>query len=699
MIKKNGTVYRLNTPNTTLVLQADTAQILYYGARLPAGDAFAAVAPLGRRFFSAPGTNDYTECSVIVEHADGSFASQFLFSRAKTYTEKPVLPDLPSSYGEGRSLELKYTDPVTRVSLYIQYTVFEDSDVIAVSSRVVNGSKKPVRLRRLMSLQCDLIGTEQEVVTFNGTWARERHKTSRQVGRGIFINDSKGGSSSHERNPFLLIKGKEVYGFNLVYSGNHKEVAECGESGRMRVLTGLNDYLFDWTLAPGESFYAPEAVMACAPDEDALSARMHAFAAEHIVRGKWKKRERPVLFNNWEGTYFDFNAEKIEEMARAAAALGAELFVLDDGWFGHRNDDTSSLGDWFDNVEKTGGGLAALAERVRAQGLSFGIWVEPEMISEDSELYRARPNFAMKIPGREPFRMRNQLMLNMADERVQNFVVRAVTDVLSRSGAAYVKWDYNRSMTDCFGKGIAGGEYFHRYMLGLYRVLFKLQKRFPAVLFEGCAGGGGRFDLGMLCFFPQIWTSDDTDARERIAIQEGTSYAYPQSAMGAHVSACPNHQTGNSNPMAARFNVACGGVLGYELDPCALTEGERAEIAEQIAFYKEHRRLLQFGQQYRLEGENAAGFITVARDGTAVAVVNALQYSPAEPPVTVRFKGLEPSAVYEVRLRGSERTFTATGALLMQADIPVPLPDAVQTMRENSGCLRSAMFLLKRVRA
>lgn len=299
MIKKNGTVYRLNTPNTTLVLQADTAQILYYGARLPAGDAFAAVAPLGRRFFSAPGTNDYTECSVIVEHADGSFASQFLFSRAKTYTEKPVLPDLPSSYGEGRSLELKYTDPVTRVSLYIQYTVFEDSDVIAVSSRVVNGSKKPVRLRRLMSLQCDLIGTEQEVVTFNGTWARERHKTSRQVGRGIFINDSKGGSSSHERNPFLLIKGKEVYGFNLVYSGNHKEVAECGESGRMRVLTGLNDYLFDWTLAPGESFYAPEAVMACAPDEDALSARMHAFVAEHIVRGKWKKRERPVLFNNW----------------------------------------------------------------------------------------------------------------------------------------------------------------------------------------------------------------------------------------------------------------------------------------------------------------------------------------------------------------------------------------------------------------
>ena len=322
------------------------------------------------------------------------------------------------------------------------------------------------------------------------------------------------------------------------------------------------------------------------------------------------------------------------------------------------------------------------------------------MISEDSDLYRAHPNFAMKIPGREPFRWRNQLMLNLADERVQNFVVRAVSDVISRSGAAYVKWDYNRGMTDCWGKGVAGGEYFHRYMLGLYRVLRRVQKRFPAVLFEGCASGGGRFDLGMLCFFPQIWTSDDTDARERIAIQAGTSYGYPQSTMGAHVSACPNHQTGNGNPLSARFNVACGGVLGYELDPCALSAVEKGEIAEQIAFYKENRKLLQFGQQYRLEGENAAGYITVAKDcSAAVAAVNALSFSPAEPPVTVRLKGLDPAAVYEVRVRGKETAFTATGALLMQAEIALPLPDAVQAMRENSGSLRSVMLLLKRVRA
>lgn len=700
MIKKNGTVYRLNTPNTTLVLQADTAQILYYGARLPAGDSFAAVAPLGRRFFSAPGTDDYTEYSVLLEYADGSFASRFAFTRAKVYAEKPELPDLPASYGEGKTLELRYTDAAEKVSLYILCTVFEDSDVIAVSARVANNSRKPLRVRRLMSAQFDFAGTGYEIVTFNGTWGRERHKTERRIGRGIFVNDAKRGASSHERNPFLLLKGAETYGFNLVYSGNHKEIVECNEAGRTRVLAGINDFMFDWTLPAGESFCAPEAVVCCAPDEDALSARMHAFVAEHIVRGKWKRRERPVLFNNWEGTYFNFDAEKIEAMAREAAALGAELFVLDDGWFGHRNDDTSSLGDWADNEEKTGGGLAALAERVRAQGLAFGVWMEPEMISEDSDLYRAHPNFAMKIPGREPFRWRNQLMLNLADERVQNFVVRAVSDVISRSGAAYVKWDYNRGMTDCWGKGIAGGEYFHRYMLGLYRVLRRVQKRFPAVLFEGCASGGGRFDLGMLCFFPQIWTSDDTDARERIAIQAGTSYAYPQSTMGAHVSACPNHQTGNGNPLSARFNVACGGVLGYELDPCALSAAEKGEIAEQIAFYKENRKLLQFGQQYRLEGENAAGYITVAKDrSAAVAAVNALSFSPAEPPVTVRLKGLDPAAVYEVCVRGKETAFTATGALLMSAEIALPLPDAVQAMRENSGSLRSVMLLLKRVRA
>ena len=698
MIKKNGTVYRLNTPRTTLVLQADTAQLLYYGKKLPAGDDFAAVAPLGRRLFSAPGTNDYTECSVLLEHADGSFASNFVFSRAKTYAEKPVLPDLPSSYGEGKTLELKYTDPVSRINLFITYTVFADSDVIAVSSRLVNASKKPVHVRRLMSLQCDLAGTGYDIVTFNGMWARERHKTQRAIERGIFINDSKNGASSHDRNPLFLLEGSEVYGFNLVYSGNHKEIAECGENGRTRVLVGINDFMFDWALAPGESFYAPEAVMCCAPDEDALSAGMHAFVSEHIVRGKWKKKERPVLFNNWEGTYFDFDADKIEAMARSAAQLGAELFVLDDGWFGHRDDDTSSLGDWFANEKKTGGGLERLAERVRACGLAFGIWVEPEMISEDSELYRAHPNFAMKIPGREPFRQRHQLMLNLADERVQNFVLRAVSDVLSRSGAAYVKWDFNRAMTDCYGKGIAGGEYFHRYMLGLYRVLQRLQKRFPSVLFEGCAGGGGRFDLGMLCYFPQIWTSDDTDARERIAIQEGTSYGYPQSTMAAHVSACPNHQTGNSNPLAARFNVACGGVLGYELDPCSLSDEEREAIARQIAFYKTNRKLLQYGQQYRLRGANAAGYITVAKDGSAaLACVNALTFSPSEPPVTIRLKGLAPGALYEVCV--GDKTFTATGALLMGADLALPLPDPVESARKDSGCIRSALFLLRRIRA
>lgn len=381
------------------------------------------------------------------------------------------------------------------------------------------------------------------------------------------------------------------------------------------MIAGINDFMFDWTLGAGEEFCAPEAAMCYAESEDALSRQMHAFAAEHVVRGKWKKRERPVLVNSWEGAYFDFNADSVVEMAKVSKELGAELFVLDDGWFGRRNDDTSSLGDWSDNVEKLGCTLAELAERVRGCGLKFGIWIEPEMISEESELFRSRPAYAMRVPGRTPVRLRNQLALNMADEKVQNFVVRTVSDVISRCGASYVKWDYNRMLTDCFGKGVAAGEYFHRYMLGVYKVISKVVKRFPFVLFEGCAGGGARFDLGMMSYFPQIWTSDNTDARDRLKIQDGSSYGYPQSVMGAHVSASPNHQSGDSHPLETRFNVACGGLLGYELDVRKLSEKDKKTVAAQISFYKEHRKLLQFGNFYRLGdsfGGDYGGFISVS---------------------------------------------------------------------------------------
>ncbi len=701
MIKKKGQVIRLDTANTTLVIKADTSEYVYYGKKLGNVWDFEAYVTGARKIVSAPGKSAYLDYGVVLENADGGFAADFEYSKSRILAEKPEIAGLPSSYGEGKTLEMKFVDAPTKVALYVYYTVFEDSDVIAVSSKIVNGSKKEIHIHRLMSLQLDLLGEDYKIVTFEGAWARERRRMEREIGGGIFVNDSKRGMSSHTRNPFVMAEnGSGVYGFNLVYSGNHKETFEADGSGITRVLIGMNDFMFDWRLQPGEEFSAPEAVMCYAPDEDALSGRMHAFVCEHIVRGKWKKRERPVLVNNWEGTYFDFNEEKLLAIAKAAKEAGVELFVLDDGWFGKRNSDTCSLGDWFDNPEKTGGGLANLAEKIRAMGLMFGIWVEPEMISEDSELYRTHPNFAMKVPGREPERMRHQLMLNMADEKVQNYVVRVISDVISRSGADYVKWDFNRSLTDCYGKGIYPGEYFHRYMLGYYRVVTKIMKKFPFVLFEGCAGGGGRFDLGNLCYFPQYWTSDDTDARERISIQRGTSYGYPQSAMGAHVSASPNHQTGNSNPLETRFHIACGGVLGYELDMTKFTPQEAAQVKEHIAFYKANRKLLQYGDQYRLGEEGTEGYITVSKDkNSAIAVVTLTQIHPSAPLKTVRFKGLNPSAVYEVSQRGKEGAFTASGELLMNGDFPLRDMFDFETVVKNSGCVLSRMYIFKKLKA
>ena len=700
MIKKNGQVFRLDTENTTVVIKADTAEYLYYGERLESAGDLTVLCGTPRCLLSGFGQGEYAEQGVYAFNSDGGFVTDFVYVKGRVLTEKPEITGLPSSYGTGKTLELKYVDK-TKLTLYLYYTIYDGCDVIAVSSKLVNGTKKSVKIKRLMSLQLDLAGTNYEVVTFNGTWARERHKTVRRIERGVFVNDSKKGASSHERNPFVMVQNdRGVYAFNLLYSGNHKEIFEFSERNTTRVLVGLNDFMFDWQLEPGDTFFAPEAVMCYAADEDRMSLRMHAFVREHIVRGKWKFRERPVLVNNWEGTYFDFNEEKILAIAKAGKELGAELFVLDDGWFGRRDDDRSSLGDWFDYAEKLGGSLSSLADKIRDIGLSFGIWVEPEMISEESELYRSHPNFAMKIPGRDPWRSRNQLMLNLADEKVQNYLVRVIGDVISRSGALYVKWDFNRALNDCYGKGVAPGEYYHRYMLGYYSVVSRLTKKFPFVLFEGCASGGGRFDLGNLCYFPQYWTSDDTDARERVDIQYGTSFGYPPSVMGAHVSASPNHQTGNSNPLSARFNVACGGLLGYELDVTKFTPNERTQVTEQIRFYKEYRKRLQFGDHYRLDDDRVRGFITVSKDkGTAIAVVNVMEKTAAMTIPTVRLKGLNAAYSYEIsRLDTREKTILG-GAVLERGDLPVSICGGFGCGETDSGCIISEMFFLKKVKS
>ena len=453
-------------------------------------------------------------------------------------------------------------------------------------------------------------------MTFNGSWAKERTRTETTLRNGLLTNSSVNGSSSHLHNPFTMMidKKKHAYGFNLIYSGNHKTTFEAGFSNRMNVIVGINDFLFSWGLKPNEEFVTPEAIFSYGENENILMNNFHSFIRNHLLPVKYKDQIRPVVINNWEGTYFNFTSDKIYEIAKVGKELGCELFVLDDGWFSNRDSDTSSLGDWWPNPVKTGGSLRVLSQRVKSLGLKFGIWMEPEMISPDSDLYRKHPEYAMEIPGRKPTLWRNELMLDLTQEEVKEFVYKTICDIIDDAEADYVKWDYNRQMTEIYGKSCSTREYFHRYILALYDILERVSKKYPNVLFEGCAGGGGRFDLGMLAYFSQVWTSDDTDPRERISIQDGTLSGYPQICATAHVSASPIHTTKKTASLKDRFNVSCSMNLGYELDPTTLSEIELEEVKKQVKFYKEHRELIQLGKSYRISYKDIMKGILIEKD-------------------------------------------------------------------------------------
>lgn len=696
---------------TSLVLGGGVPQYLYFGKKIKTQGEYAILQPEtdfgGNRIPLTPlssfGDGDFREPYFLAEYPCGAFASRFRFVGAEK-CEKPDLAPLPSSRGKGETAKLIYRDDASGLEIGQYYTVYEGCDVVAVSSEVINRGKEAIKIRKLSSLQFELWGNDDTFITFDGGWGFERQKHETKLKAGLCVNDSKTGSSSPFHNPFVMLKGKRgVYGFNLVYSGNHKESVECDELGRTRFLTGINDFMFSWNLAPEEKFVSPEAVMTWGETEDEVSAHMHDFVQKHILNGKWKDRERPVLVNNWEGTEFHFDEEKIKAIVDRAAEVGAELFVLDDGWFGHRDSDRSSLGDWFDYASKTGG-IARLADYARAKGLDFGIWMEPEMISEDSELYRAHPEYAMKPEGREPFRIRNQLMLDLVNEEVQSYIYNAVAGVIRLCKASYVKWDYNRFMTDCYSPSVAAGEYYHRYILGLYRVLDKLVKEFPDVLFESCASGGGRYDLGMFCFMPQTWVSDDTDARERLYIQSGTSYAYPVNTFGSHVSSSPNLQSGNLSPLETRFNVACCGNLGYEMDMTKCSEEELQTIKRQIAFYKEHRRTFQYGKFYRIGDafkDNVAGFSFVSNE-EAIAVVCVKEKRVGIKNHRFSLKGLDEDEIYEVSSRLQENypkpvSYLAGGDVLMNGSLVLDgiFDDTDPAARANPVYTR--MFILKKV--
>ena len=616
--------------------------------------------------FSANGKGDAREPFIEVVHADGSRTSDFVFESAETVNGKKPLKTLPSSHdddNECSGLIITLVDRNYGLAVELSYYVFEKCDVITRSARLINNSGDNVRVLRFMSVQIDTSRNDYIFTTFNGAWTREMSRCDHKICPGRIVNGSRSGASSATANPFVMF-GEEctsenagiAYGFNLIYSGNHIETVSVSEFGKLRFLCGINPDGFEYTLGPGEDFEAPEAVLTMSDEGyNGMSHNMHTFVSYHILHGNWANTERPILLNSWEAAYFDISEYKLLRMARRARSVGIEMFVMDDGWFGHRDNDTSSLGDWYADRRKLPGGVRRLSDKIHDMGLGFGIWVEPEMVNEDSELYRAHPDWAMRIPGKPHSPGRNQMILDLANPEVCKYLTDILSQLFEEGNIDYVKWDMNRTMTDIYSPYLPAdrqGETAHRYMIGLYGILEELTGRFPDILFEGCASGGGRFDLGMLCYFSQIWGSDDTDAVERVRIQTGYSYAYPPRTVSAHVSSVPNHQTLRVTPLETRFDVAAFGSLGYELNLCDLDQDSLDAIREQIVLYKKWRRVFQMGRFYRTKDRYDPDHTTwnvVSPDGTkAVAMMFRTLDVPNDQRGNLKMHGLEADKKYHV---------------------------------------------------
>lgn len=651
------------------------------------------------------GSGDFRTPACQVQRADGSTVGDLRYVGHRITAGKPALPGLPAVYveadDEAQTLEIDLQDPADALVVTLRYTVLRDHDALIRSVAFDNRGGEPMRLLRALSCSVDFRDAGFELLATHGAHAKEMQVSRHPLRPGVQSVESRRGHSSHQHHPFtaLLRPGTdedhgEVWAMSLVYSGNFVAQAEVDQFGGVRANLGINPFDFSWLLEPGQAFHTPEAVLVHADQGlGAMSRTYHALYRTRLCRGAHRDRERPVLINNWEATYFDFDADQIERLAQAAQGVGIELLVLDDGWFGHRDNDLSSLGDWVVDRRKLPDGLDDLARRVTAMGLQFGLWFEPEMVSPDSNLYREHPDWCLHVPGRRRTVSRNQLVLDLSRPEVCEYLIDAVGRVLASAPITYVKWDMNRHMTEIGSAALPPArqrETAHRCMLGLYRVLEALTTRFPDVLFEGCSGGGGRFDPGMLHYMPQTWTSDNTDAVCRLNIQHGTSLVYPAITMGAHVSAVPNHQVHRITPLATRGHVAMAGNLGYELDLTRLPPHELQAIAAQVAEYKAIRPVVQFGTLHRLlspfEGD-AAAWMHVADDGREAVVVHVATLCPPQQAIRVlRLRGLEPDATY--RDLASGRTFG--GDELMHLGLTLPL---------LQGDFQSVMFRLQRVAA
>lgn len=636
--------------------------------------------------YGTAGVGDYRVPAVSITHADGSTALDLRYQEHRIAKGKYSIPGLPAVYAreeEAETLEIVLKDTATDVRIILKYGILENLDVITRSVAIINGGEKPVTINRAHSLSMDMPYGEWEWMHFHGRHAMERQVERVPLLHGVQESGSIRGTSSHQQNPSVLLCEKnctETSGFCmgavLMYSGGFQTQIELDQLNQTRMVMGIHPETFCWTLDSGDNFYTPEVILSCSDEGmDKLSGQFHKVIREHVCRGKYKMAERPVLINNWEATYFDFDEEKIFNIAKQASELGVDMMVLDDGWFGKRDSDSTGLGDWFVNEDKIKGGLERLVGKINNLGMKFGIWFEPEMISEDSNLYREHPDWAVQIPGRKPTRGRYQLVVDMTRQDVRDYLYQVISNVLDNANVEYIKWDMNRSISDWYSLELSSdrqGEMPHRYVLGVYELLERLTTDYPYVLFEGCSGGGGRFDAGMLYYCPQIWCSDDTDAYERTKIQYGTSFFYPISTVSSHVSAVPNHQTGRITPLETRAVTAMAGSFGYELDLNTLSEEEKAEVAEQIVRFKKYGPLIHNGSYHRLSNpmeDKFAIWSFVSEDKKQALVhgmifrteANMLRYP-------VRLRGLDGAKQYRLNETGQ----IYTGQALMEAGILLP---------------------------
>jgi alpha-galactosidase len=657
--------------------------------------------------------------AVTVQQENGSRISNFVYQSHEIFAGKKSLAPLPATYveqdSEAETLEILLYDAVTETELVLSYTIFADFPAVARSTRFFQKGKGSITLDRAMSACVEFGDADFEMVHLSGAWARERYVKTRKLEMGIQSVQSLCGASSSEHNPFLALKRPdanekqgEVYGFSFVYSGNFLAQVEVSTHELTRVTMGIHPEMFSWELKEGESFQTPEVVMVYSDRGfNGMSQTFHRLYKTRLVRGAWRDQPRPILLNNWEATYFDFNEEKILNIAKKAKEAGAELFVLDDGWFGARNDDWRGLGDWYVNLEKLPNGISGLSEKVEKIGLKFGLWVELEMVNKDSDLYRAHPDWIIGVPDRFESHGRHQHVLDYSRKEVVDGIYEMISRIIRGSRISYIKWDMNRYISEPYSRTALPenqGKVMHQYILGVYDLYTRLTTEFPQILFESCASGGARFDPGMLAFAPQTWTSDDSDSSERTKIQYGTSYVYPIVSMGSHVSAVPNHQLLRTTPLATRANVAYFGTFGYELDLNLLSEDEMKQVKAQIAFMKKYRNLIQMdGDFYRLlnpfEGNDTA-WMVVSQDQTeAVAAFYQRLNKVNASWLRLKLDGLAPDMRYEVTYHSGrpdvqpEVILTAYGDELMYMGIVIDRNE----LYKNGGDFASVLYTLKTV--